>query len=58
MKLIFPVNGNIEIIPETDLEEYGLNNFLNQYHKKQSKIIIYETKIKSIKTEIKYSKGK
>ena len=58
MKITFPVKGNIEITPETDLEEYALNHFLNEYYKKLADIIIYEEKTKNVKTIIEYNKGK
>ena len=58
MKITFPIKGNIEIKPQTDLEKYALNRFLNEYHKKLASIIIYENKTTDIKTIIKYNKGK
>ena len=56
MKINFTRNGDIEIFPESEIEEFALNHFLVIYYKKDSKITIHQDLCKTTKTEIKYNK--
>jgi len=56
MKIEFTRNCDIEIFPESEIEDFALNSFLANYYKKNSKITIYQDICKTIKTEIQYNK--